>query len=174
MRFVDINVLCCQEIHNNKTFVEFACSVRTGKIMVSFFFCKFMDPPAAQSINLEKQNSTNIFPVWTEQVHSIQFPFNFVALVFIKVYFKRNHIFACLIFFFLLNRRHTRYYGGYHSNHRVVNWLWDVLEKEFNEEEKSRFLKVLDNISINGFQNYTIRVTTSDKTVETILIDLQF
>lgn len=40
------------------------------------------------------------------------------------------------------HRRHTRYYGGYHSNHRVVNWLWDVLEKEFNEEEKSRFLKV--------------------------------
>jgi len=40
------------------------------------------------------------------------------------------------------HRRHTRYYGGYHSNHRVVNWLWDVLEKEFSEEEKSRFLKV--------------------------------
>jgi len=27
-----------------------------------------------------------------------------------------------------------------------VNWLWDVLEKEFNEEEKSRFLKVFDQM----------------------------
>lgn len=44
-------------------------------------------------------------------------------------------------------RRHTRYYGGYHSNHRVVNWLWDVLEKEFNEEEKSRFLKFVTSCS---------------------------
>ncbi|XP_020631796.1 ubiquitin-protein ligase E3B-like isoform X1 [Orbicella faveolata] len=44
-------------------------------------------------------------------------------------------------------RRHTRYYGGYHSNHRVVNWLWDVLEKEFSEEEKSRFLKFVTSCS---------------------------
>lgn len=44
-------------------------------------------------------------------------------------------------------RRHTRYYGGYHSNHRVVNWLWDVLEKEFSEDEKSRFLKFVTSCS---------------------------
>ncbi|KAL9980647.1 hypothetical protein ACROYT_G009257 [Oculina patagonica] len=44
-------------------------------------------------------------------------------------------------------RRHTRYYGGYHGNHRVVNWLWDVLEKEFSEEEKSRFLKFVTSCS---------------------------
>lgn len=44
-------------------------------------------------------------------------------------------------------RRHTRYYGGYHSSHRVVNWLWDVLEKEFTEEEKSRFLKFVTSCS---------------------------
>ena len=39
-------------------------------------------------------------------------------------------------------RRHTRYYGGYHSSHRVVTWLWDILEKDFNDTEKSQFLKV--------------------------------
>lgn len=58
--------------------------------------------------------------------------------------FLYHHLFMNLTvsFFFEPHRRHTRYYGGYHSNHRVVNWLWDVLEKEFSEEEKSRFLKV--------------------------------
>lgn len=44
-------------------------------------------------------------------------------------------------------RRHTRYYGGYHSSHRVVNWLWDVLEKEFTDDEKSRFLKFVTSCS---------------------------
>lgn len=44
-------------------------------------------------------------------------------------------------------RRHTRYYGGYHNNHRVVNWLWDVLEKDFSEDEKSRFLKFVTSCS---------------------------
>ena len=27
--------------HNNKSFIELACSDRIGKILVSFFFCKF-------------------------------------------------------------------------------------------------------------------------------------
>ena len=59
-------------------------------------------------------------------------------------YTQYHHLFMNLTvsFFLVPHRRHTRYYGGYHSNHRVVNWLWDVLEKEFSEEEKSRFLKV--------------------------------
>lgn len=67
-----------------------------------------------------------------------------VVLIHQSPTFQFQHSFANLTvsFFFEHHRRHTRYYGGYHSNHRVVNWLWDVLEKEFNEEEKSRFLKV--------------------------------
>lgn len=39
-------------------------------------------------------------------------------------------------------RRHTQYYGGFHDNHRVVCWLWDILEKDFTEEERGLFLKV--------------------------------
>lgn len=39
-------------------------------------------------------------------------------------------------------RRHTQYYGGFHDSHRVVCWLWDILEKDFTEEEKGLFLKV--------------------------------
>lgn len=39
-------------------------------------------------------------------------------------------------------RRHTQYYGGFHDSHRVVAWLWDILHKDFSEEERSMFLKV--------------------------------
>jgi len=39
-------------------------------------------------------------------------------------------------------RAHTQYYGGFHSNHRVVLWLWDVLENDFTPEERRLFLKV--------------------------------
>lgn len=40
-------------------------------------------------------------------------------------------------------RRHTQYYGGFHDSHRVVNWLWDVLDRDFSEEERALFLKVV-------------------------------
>lgn len=39
-------------------------------------------------------------------------------------------------------RRHTQYYGGFHDKHRVVCWLWDILEQDFKEEERALFLKV--------------------------------
>lgn len=39
-------------------------------------------------------------------------------------------------------RKHTQYYGGFHDSHRVVGWLWDILDKDFTEEEKAMFLKV--------------------------------
>ena len=39
-------------------------------------------------------------------------------------------------------RKHTQYYGGYHNNHRVINWLWEALSKDFSPQEKRQFLKV--------------------------------
>lgn len=39
-------------------------------------------------------------------------------------------------------RRHTQYYGGFHDSHRVISWLWDILDKDFSEDEKAMFLKV--------------------------------
>lgn len=39
-------------------------------------------------------------------------------------------------------RRHTHYYGGFHDSHRVVCWLWDILDKDFNDDERRLFLKV--------------------------------
>ncbi|OQV16517.1 Ubiquitin-protein ligase E3B [Hypsibius exemplaris] len=44
-------------------------------------------------------------------------------------------------------RKHTSYYGGFHSSHRVVGWLWDVLEKDFTEEERGLFLKFVTSCS---------------------------
>lgn len=44
---------------------------------------------------------------------------------------------ACLSF-----RQNTRYSGGFHSNHRVIKWLWDILRRDFTDEERSLFLKV--------------------------------
>ena len=40
------------------------------------------------------------------------------------------------------NRRHVRYYGGYHGQHRVIVWLWEVVKNDLNREEKAAFLKV--------------------------------
>lgn len=39
-------------------------------------------------------------------------------------------------------RRNTQYFGGFHDSHRVVSWLWDILAKDFTEEERRLFLKV--------------------------------
>ncbi|XP_022242610.1 ubiquitin-protein ligase E3B-like isoform X2 [Limulus polyphemus] len=44
-------------------------------------------------------------------------------------------------------RRHTKYFGGFHNNHRVINWLWDILEKDFSPEEHSLFLKFVTSCS---------------------------
>ena len=40
------------------------------------------------------------------------------------------------------DRRHVRYYGGYHSQHKVIVWLWEVVKNDLNREEKAAFLKV--------------------------------
>lgn len=67
-------------------------------------------------------------------------------------------------------RRHTKYFGGFHNNHRVICWLWDVLEKDFTAEEHKLFLKFVTSCSkppLLGFANveppFTIRcVEVSD------------
>lgn len=47
----------------------------------------------------------------------------------------------------LLHRKHTVYYGGFHSSHRVIIWLWDILSSDFTAEERAMFLKVNPLIS---------------------------
>jgi len=53
-------------------------------------------------------------------------------------------------------RRNTSYYGGFHDSHRVVAWLWEVLEKDFTDKEKGMFLKFVTSCSkppLLGFEN---------------------
>ncbi|KAK6968619.1 ubiquitin-protein ligase E3B [Biomphalaria glabrata] len=44
-------------------------------------------------------------------------------------------------------RRHTQYYGGYHNNHKVINWLWDIVENDLTTDEKGLFLKFVTSCS---------------------------
>ena len=53
-------------------------------------------------------------------------------------------------------RRHTHYYGGFHDSHRVVCWLWDILDKDFNDEERRLFLKV------TKFVYFLFRITDTE------------
>ena len=63
------------------------------------------------------------------------------------------------LIFCVLYRKHTQYYGGFHNNHRVVNWLWDVLEKEFTSQERSQFLKVTFVLRIcNAYNRWLVSV----------------
>ncbi|KAK3758728.1 hypothetical protein RRG08_012394 [Elysia crispata] len=39
-------------------------------------------------------------------------------------------------------RRHTHYHGGYHNNHKVISWLWDIVANDLNMEEKGLFLSL--------------------------------
>lgn len=53
-------------------------------------------------------------------------------------------------------RKHTHYFGGFHDSHRVVNWLWDILEKDFDGRERAAFLKFVTSCSkppLLGFQH---------------------
>lgn len=40
------------------------------------------------------------------------------------------------------DRKNVQYYGGFHGSHRVINWLFDILENDFDGKEKALFLKV--------------------------------
>lgn len=61
-------------------------------------------------------------------------------------------------------RRNTQYFGGFHDSHRVIGWLWDILAKDFTEEERRLFLKFVTSCSrylnhciiINSRQSFDI------------------
>ncbi|TRY55624.1 hypothetical protein DNTS_008830 [Danionella cerebrum] len=44
-------------------------------------------------------------------------------------------------------KKHTVYYGGFHSSHRVIIWLWDILSNDFSPEERAMFLKFVTSCS---------------------------
>lgn len=53
-------------------------------------------------------------------------------------------------------RRNTKYYGGFHNNHRVIVWFWNLLENDFSNEELGLLLKFVTSCSkppLLGFAN---------------------
>ncbi|XP_065178800.1 ubiquitin-protein ligase E3B-like [Sycon ciliatum] len=44
-------------------------------------------------------------------------------------------------------RKYVEYSGGFSSAHSVIRWLWDVVEKELDQEEKGLFLKFVTSCS---------------------------
>ncbi|KAK6013033.1 HECT-domain protein [Ostertagia ostertagi] len=39
-------------------------------------------------------------------------------------------------------KKHVQYYGGFHGSHRLIKWLWEIVEKDFTADERRLFLKV--------------------------------
>lgn len=53
-------------------------------------------------------------------------------------------------------KMHVHYYGGFHSQHRVIKWLWEILEKDLEPEERRLFLKFVTSCSqapLQGFKH---------------------
>ncbi|MGH0146443.1 UNVERIFIED_CONTAM: hypothetical protein FKN15_008275 [Acipenser sinensis] len=44
-------------------------------------------------------------------------------------------------------KKHTVYYGGFHSSHRVIIWLWDIMANDFTSDERAMFLKFVTSCS---------------------------
>uniref|UniRef100_A0AC35G8I0 HECT-type E3 ubiquitin transferase n=1 Tax=Panagrolaimus sp. PS1159 TaxID=55785 RepID=A0AC35G8I0_9BILA len=44
-------------------------------------------------------------------------------------------------------RKNTAYYGGFHSKHRVIKWLWEIIEHDFTPDERKLFLKFVTSCS---------------------------
>lgn len=61
-----------------------------------------------------------------------------------------HKLFKLGFIFLPLDRRHTRYYGGYHNGHKVISWLWDIVTNDFTPQERALFLKVF----LRGFFSF--------------------
>ncbi|KAI1727894.1 HECT-domain (ubiquitin-transferase) domain-containing protein [Ditylenchus destructor] len=44
-------------------------------------------------------------------------------------------------------RKHAQYYGGFHNNHRLIKWLWSILQNDFTVDERHLFLKFVTSCS---------------------------
>ncbi|CAI2349763.1 unnamed protein product [Caenorhabditis sp. 36 PRJEB53466] len=44
-------------------------------------------------------------------------------------------------------KRNVQYFGGFHGNHRLIKWLWEILDKKFTAEERKLFLKFVTSCS---------------------------
>ncbi|XP_039256080.2 ubiquitin-protein ligase E3B-like [Styela clava] len=64
-------------------------------------------------------------------------------------------------------KKNVTYYGGFHSSHRVVKWLWDILEKDYTPQQRSAFLKFVTSCSRPPILGFThLQPTFSIRCVE--------
>lgn len=59
---------------------------------------------------------------------------------------------------------HVVYAGGYHARHKVIKWLWQLLE-EFDAEDQGRFLKFVTSVSKPPLLGYDYMQVRLDQTV---------
>lgn len=62
---------------------------------------------------------------------------------------------------FLIFRKHTVYYGGFHGSHRVIIWLWDILASDFTPDERAMFLKVFYMLPRCAFLDTLVNLETT-------------
>ncbi|RNA43855.1 ubiquitin- ligase E3B isoform X2 [Brachionus plicatilis] len=72
-------------------------------------------------------------------------------------------------------KKNVQYWGGLHSSHRLVKWLWEIVENDFDQEEKSLFLKFVTSSPkppLMGFSTlnpqFTIRCVEAEEEEGTI------
>jgi ubiquitin-protein ligase E3 B len=72
-------------------------------------------------------------------------------------------------------KRNVQYLNGLHSNHRLIKWLWEILENDFNREERALFLKFVTSSPkppLLGFSSlnppFSIRVVESEEEDSTV------
>ena len=72
-------------------------------------------------------------------------------------------------------KSNVQYWGGLHSGHRLVKWLWEILENDFDREERALFLRFVTSTPkppLLGFASlnppFTIRCVEIDEDDGTI------
>jgi ubiquitin-protein ligase E3 B len=72
-------------------------------------------------------------------------------------------------------KANVQYWGGLHAAHRLVKWLWDVVQNDFSRDERSLFLKFVTSCSkppLLGFASlnpkFTIRCVEAEEADGTV------
>jgi ubiquitin-protein ligase E3 B len=72
-------------------------------------------------------------------------------------------------------KRNVQYLNGLHSSHRLIKWLWEILENDFNREERALFLKFVTSSPkppLLGFSSlnppFSIRVVENEEEDSTV------
>lgn len=72
-------------------------------------------------------------------------------------------------------KENVQYWGGLHAQHRLIKWLWDIVQFDFNRSERALFLKFVTSSSkppLLGFASlnpqFTIRSVENNEEEGTI------